>query len=368
VSRRFRSVLASAILAAAVWSTGCATAAARVQGDEAKNYVSGPNRLAAIRKAQVWSPTDIRSKDLKNGPGGPGAFAPGTTITCDYVEKKLSGRSPKFTCVIPPDDELKVKYGSINGEVFGEVAASRLLWALGFGADRMYPVRVICRGCPATIKDTEFASVQRKIAGREIETPVESGWAWRELDLVDPAQGGAPESHRDALKLLAVFLQHSDSKSVQQRLVCVSDASSKDTPAATAPCTQSLMMVHDLGLTFGSANLFNRNPLASVNLARWSAAPVWKDAKHCVANLPKSWTGSLHNPVISEGGRKFLADLLVQLSDAQLRDLFEAARFDQRKSADPAAPGGINSTTTIDQWVEAFKKKRSEIVSHTCPE
>jgi len=30
-----------------------------------------------------------------------------------------------------------------------EVAATRLLWALGFPADGMYPVRVICRGTPS---------------------------------------------------------------------------------------------------------------------------------------------------------------------------------------------------------------------------
>jgi len=43
--------------------------------------------------------------------------------------------------------------------------------------------------------------------------------------------------------------------------------------------------------------------------------------------LPKSSTGTLDNPIIREEGRKFLADLLVQLTDVQLHDLFEAARF-----------------------------------------
>ena len=51
---------------------------------------------------------------------------------------------------------MKVKFGGGNGEVFGEVLATRLLWALGFSADRMYPVNVICRGCPA-----EFGGIER---------------------------------------------------------------------------------------------------------------------------------------------------------------------------------------------------------------
>ena len=43
----------------------------------------------------------------------------------------------------------------------------------------------------------------------------------------------------------------------------------------------------------------------------------------CVGNLPKSFTGTLKDPVISEEGRAFLANLLRQLSDAQIRALFE---------------------------------------------
>jgi hypothetical protein len=75
--------------------------------------------------------------------------------------------------------------------------ATRLFWALGFGADRMYAVRVICRGCPASIKggtplpsgDRLFdpATVERKAAGRGIETYADQGWAWWDLEDVDPA-------------------------------------------------------------------------------------------------------------------------------------------------------------------------------------
>jgi hypothetical protein len=42
---------------------------------------------------------------------------------------------------------VKVKYGAGNSEVYGAVVATRLLWALGFGADAQYPVIVVCRGC-----------------------------------------------------------------------------------------------------------------------------------------------------------------------------------------------------------------------------
>src|SRR5207253_7632559 len=108
-------------------------------------------RKAIIARSKVWLPTDIASKDLKSGPIGLGAFAPGTTVECSYVDKKLSGSTPKFACKTVGGVELKVKYGNGNGEVFGEVVASRLLWALGLGADREYSVRLICHGCPPRI-------------------------------------------------------------------------------------------------------------------------------------------------------------------------------------------------------------------------
>ena len=88
----------------------------------------------------VWRPTDVRAIDFRKGPGGPGSFAWNATVYCDYIDKQLEGRSPKFACEVAPGDEVKVKFGGTNGEVYGEVLATRLLWALGFGADRMYPV------------------------------------------------------------------------------------------------------------------------------------------------------------------------------------------------------------------------------------
>ena len=68
----------------------------------------------------------------------------------------------------------------------------------------------------------------------------------------------------------------------------------------------------------------------------------------CVGNLPRSFTGTLKDPVISEDGREFLADLLEQLSDAQLNDMFEAARVDP------------------EPWTRAFKAKRQQIVDRRC--
>jgi hypothetical protein len=78
--------------------------------------------------------------------------------------------------------------------------------------------------------------------------------------------------------------------------------------------------------------------------------------------MPRSQTGTLDNPMITEEGRQFLADLLMQLTDAQLHDLFEVSRFPRRSAATATSP----DTSTVSQWVDAFKGKRSEIVNRVC--
>ena len=157
-----------------------------------------------------------------------------------------------------------------------------------------------------------------------------------------------------------MFLQHTDSKPEQQRLVCLDQKD--EVKASEITCARPFMMVSDVGLTFGRANTFNANDKA-MNLTVWAATPVWKDPAKCVGNLPKSFTGTLGDPVISEAGRKFLADLLTQLTDRQLRDLFEVSRVTLRLRAPEKARSGYAS---VDEWVQVFKQKRSEIVDHRC--
>jgi hypothetical protein len=333
------------------------------QATNAYKKVDNDVRLAALRSAQVWMPGDIASRNLRLGPQDPNGFEPEAVVKCDYVEEKQTG-TPKFDCAITPDDKIRVKYGEANGEIYSEVASSRLLWALGFGVDRVYPVKIVCNGCPADpmknhkkVEGTrEFAAavVERKLPGDDIELNKDSGWAWVELSFVDQTTGGAPLAQRDALKLLAAMIQHTDSKPQQQRLACLDKVHGMQ-PQKDGSCTHTFMMINDLGKTFGTTSMFNVDKKSAVNFEEWSKTPVWKDKAACVAQLSKSFTGSLEHPKISEGGRKFLSDLLAQLSDQQLRDLFEIARFRQR---DPNA--------SIDDWVRAFKQKRDEIAGASC--
>lgn len=342
--------------------------------------VSAKERRALLNRAQLWHRVDVSRVNIRVGPTD-GAFAPGETITCDYVDKKFGGRTPKFACARKSStgdstvkdhgdngkvrrDILKVRYGRDNGEIYAGVAATRLLWALGFGADGLYPVRVLCVGCPDALAKEgtpskqgvlfDVAAVERPFAGADVEaSDGDTGWSWDELDVVDQNAGGAPLVQRDALRLLAAFLQHGDNKPEQQRLVCRTEG---DTRKALADCPDPFLMIHDLGVTFGRANLLNNGRIGSSNLETWSTTPIWKSDTGCVANLPASQSGTLDDPVISDGGRLFLLRLLASLTDRQLTDLFTVARFDSKPSG-----GG-----PIKAWVTAFKQKRREIAERRC--
>ncbi len=405
---------ATTLAGAALLATTIAGCAAAVSSSK---LVTLDERMAVLRRSQVWVPTDIPSMDVTRGPEG--GFAPGSDVECDYKETEFGGHSPKFGCELAgkaaPDkndkndksdksegkagaqpqatrddkakgddksqakgddqaqgkeddkaekDVLKVRYGNNNGEIYGGVASTRLLWALGFGADALDPVHVICRHCPAMTDGQDLrdgrerfqvAAIERPFAGHKIDAEgAVDGWPWSDLDMVQPGVGGAPRAHRDALKLLAVMLQHTDNKAEQQRLICRSKGHSRD---ELVNCPDPFMFIHDVGLTFGRANWGNDQGWGSTNFELWSKTPIWKDRAKCVGNLYGSHTGSLHDPAISEEGRAFLSGLLDQLTDTQLHDLFSVAMFDRRPHG--GAP--------IDAWVAAFKQKRAEIASVKCP-
>jgi hypothetical protein len=335
--------------------------------DESRKNLSHDARADFLRAAQVWMPTDVSAKDLRAGPAIKGAFAPDEMVECTYQERKPEGNSKKFYCTLADGETVKVRYGKDNGEVEGSVLSSRLLWALGFGADADYPVHVFCRGCSADPfvnqkKSTgdhmfDIATIERKAPGKEVHAKPE-GWSWPELTMVEPSHGGAPRNQIDALKLLAVLIQHTDNKSEQQRLHCLPGGMSED-----GKCGKPFLIVHDVGLTFGHANIMNRDVTGSVSFELWKDTPIWRDKAMCIGHLGKSNTGTLEDPKISEGGRAFLSGLLDQLSDQQLHDLFEIGHVERRSRR----PGTSEPPASVDEWVQAFRQKRAEINATHCP-
>lgn len=350
-------------------------------GPHTLKTLSVAERKQVMERARVWQSINTSSLNLIAGPALPPAerIAPEMACAFVYPDKPLGGLTPKFQCAISKDDEVKVKYGEKNGEVYAEVAATRLFWALGFKADVMVPSRVTCHGCPVdpfaassvdwtrgkptdvAIRAFEPAIVEREVSGKKVEVKDYEGWAWPELDQIRERGGGATRAQIDALKLLAVFIQHSDSKPEQQELVCA-DARIKKDAKGNQTCSSAWLVVKDLGGSFGKATNLNNSKM---KLSDWDGEPVWKDPKACVGNLSRSFTGSLEDPKISEAGRRFLAGRLQALSDRQLRDLFTVSRVEMRGEEIDGADGKKRKVT-VDDWVRVFKRKRAEIVAARC--
>lgn len=335
--------------------------------------VSDAERIDALTRASVWTQpaTPIARARLDSDPKQP------ESIECTFAVEEVGGTAPKFDCTLENGERIRVKYGR-TPEIPSEVAVSRLLHALGFGADDVMLVpRLRCFGCPAepfitmrtlglagahelygkvmnkdSYKDFEWVAVERKHWGRAIETEQIEGWSFFELDLIDEKKGGAPKAHVDALRLLSVMLAHWDNKSENQRLVCVSE---KDWPDG-GKCSRPLAMLQDVGSSFGPRK---------VDLPKWEQISIWSDRATCTATMDGlPYNGATFKPTrISEGGRKHLASLLEQLSDQQIAALFSGARFDQAKGMI-----GFNASP-VSEWARVFKKKVREISDGpACPQ
>ena len=386
-----RSTFVVVVLAALASGANCAkgamgpSASSRIDpAPRAIDRLSVAERRSILAHARVWRPTDTASLNLLTGPRATDGFPFDARVTCDYhfPDKPLTGVTPKFECALQPGgkDIVKVKYGEKNGEVFAEVASSRLFSALGFAADRMYPVSVECRGCPVdpfkegkddwhlgrsvtgATRVFDLAVIERDFPGEKVEVPGYEGWAWPELELVDEESGGASRAHVDALKLLAVFVQHVDSKPEQQAIIC-SDQQPRRDREGNATCAAPVLVVKDLGSTFGGARIY---AYQKMKLDSWREVEIWRNPANCQGDLTRSLVGNLEHPIISEAGRRFLATRLSMVSDRQLRDLFTAARVERRGDTTKDADGSRRPVTVAD-WVDAFKEKRAQIVKHKCP-
>lgn len=384
--RHLRSTLGifgSVTLGAVLFASGCGGS----EGPAPIAQVAGPGqdairaaqvRDAALASAKVWLPPTlpVAEADLAVNPQGHGHIGEDSEVECRFSMTAVSGTTPKFHCELPNGERLKIKYGKTNPELYAEVAASRLLTALGFMADRMFVVRrVRCAGCPmfpfqalrcysrvglhsacfpggvdyGRVIDFDVAVLERKLPGRVVEAEPDQGWAWFELDRIDASSGGSTLAEVDAFRLMAVFLAHWDNKAQNQRLICPPGADRQD-----GSCAGPLAIIQDLGATFG--------PL-KIDLQNWQRGRIWKDGATCTVSMEHMpWAGgTFPERRISEGGRRMLLGLLDQLSDEQLRDLFTASgviRHDQFSS----------EARRAESWARVFRDKVEQIrAGGPCP-
>lgn len=355
-------------------------------------------RREALARARLWRQPSvpIEEADLRHNPGGAGTFDYEKPLSCRFLPRKTSGRTPKFYCSFEGGEVLKVKYGR-NPEIHSEVAATRLLHALGAGADRVYLVRRLrCFGCPknpqdllscisspseafrracrpvyGTLTDGAFVvqvdyaawvdfgpvAIERALEGEEVRTDSVEGWGFVELDREQAGAGPARRAERDALRLLAVLLGNWDNKRDNQKLLCLPGGARTE----DGRCSRPFAYMSDVGATFGRAGAERRQ--RKLDLEAWRAAPVWDDPETCRVRIasPRLHGSTFGTVVISDPGRVFLAARIGRLTRRQMRDLFEGSGF-----AD--APGASPSSRDLDGWAQALEDKIQQVTGRTpCP-
>jgi len=370
-----------------------------------KVFYSSKDRLNAMHNATLFSPRAVGEAAILEGPPRSKKLFQlhfNDKVICDFDApgSQMGGKTPKFSCKITrvesadgtaqtltpemEEEPVKVKYGADDNEVYAEIVATRLMWALGYPADAWFPVRVECHNCPENVvsgsgskgtRTFDPATIVRKYSGHKMyeNGKDEQGWSWRELDTAN----ARPTYERDGLKLLGAFMKHSDNKPPQQRLTCKKVHVDQSTNPFTTTCDDPVMLVQDVGATFGGGGWFTSNGSAKMNLEVWSGKSLWKRAgsdgapRQCQATLTKSLTAhdGLSDPIISEEGRRLDAGLMCQLSDQQIEELFRASRaaqMPQYHNHDGSFKPGADEATVIRKWVDAFKQKREELAKARC--
>ncbi|HET7695680.1 MAG TPA: hypothetical protein VFK57_08240 [Vicinamibacterales bacterium] len=289
-------------LAVALAAAGCATA-------------PGPLRPAAPADASapavLWrDPGRIGTRDLFWGAGS-AANAPRGPFT--FVEEDLAGHNPKVSVRDAQGREWDVKFGE---EVHAEVAANRIVWALGYFVEPQYHVpsgtirgvKKLARAAEHVAPDGRFRRARFRF--RDPAMPrTEEEWT-----LARSPFAGTKEM--SGLHVLMTLLNNWDIEGPRNNRVV----------RARGPRgrVERRFLVSDLGATFGRMGGGMITNRSKWNLAHFRAEKFIDRVEHGSIRLAYDGFDPDIDRVPIEHARWF-AGLAGQLRPAQLRRAFEAA-------------------------------------------
>ncbi|MFL6228242.1 MAG: hypothetical protein ACJ741_05650 [Pyrinomonadaceae bacterium] len=265
----------------------------------------------------LWrAPDDLPSRDLFWGPGGE-ASKPDLSNVTFLKDESGSGYSTKYRV---RDGAGRVWVAKVGKEAQSETAAVRLVWAVGYVTEINYLAPCVringVKNAPKSVErcaNDGFANVRFEARPENIKRLDE--WKW-----VGNPFSGTKELH--GLAVLMALLNNWDIKDTNNKVLRVSDASGRD---------ELQYVVSDLGATFGKVKLdvpgfwrLNRSRNAP---ADYRDDPFVEDVKNGrVLLFYKGKRQDLFDDV-SVGDARWLASLLVRLSDRQITDAFRAANY-----------------------------------------
>jgi hypothetical protein len=254
--------------------------------------------------AVIWrEPTDIKTRDLYWGPGGQ-EDAPKGSLT--YIQEKFNGVNPKFD--VRDEDGIRwgVKFGK---EARPEVAATRLVWAVGYFTNEDYYIHDLpTKGLPQLSRGQEYMS-HGQIADARLKRHLKgehkiADWSWDHNPFV-----GTKELH--GLEIMMEIICNTDLKPANQHVY-------------DEKGIEQRYIAADIGSAFGKAG--KTLGRSKGNLADYLSEPLIK-------NVASDYVDFWHFKHIPKTDAEWIGGWLAQLSDEQISDCFRAAGFSPEEIA-----------------------------------
>lgn len=250
-------------------------------------------------KPVLWEPIGVAEQDTFLGPGGEAMKPDISSVT--FVEEVTGGYSKKYKI---KDAAGRTWVAKVSDEAQSETAAVRLLSALGYKTDINYLVPTLTIPGKGT-----FTNVRLEARPDNIKRA--GTWSWKKNPFKNTREF-------QGLKIMMSFLNNWDMKEANN--VILVDGGT------------SYYAISDLGVSFGKTGS-NGLPIfwrvgRSRNMPEEYAESDFvkkvNDGKITFAFNGKN-DGSLGDVTVADG--RWLADLLLQLSDKQIEDAFRAANY-----------------------------------------
>jgi hypothetical protein len=251
-------------------------------------------------KRVMWEPVNIAERDLFYGPGGKEMLP--DVKNMQFIGRQEGGTRVKYRLKDGSGMEWVAKAGR---ETQPETAAVRLLWAIGYKTEVNYLVRSLSIPKYGNYKNARLEARPDNIKRLD-------KWSWKDNPFI-----GTNEF--EALKIMMAMFNNWD----------VND---KNTAILKDGDTQ-YYIVSDLGASFGKiAKEGSKKSGRSVNKPeQYSDVKFIKQVRDGIIELNYRATEDyLFKGIKVEHGR-WLADLLLQLSDKQIEDAFRAANYDDEE-------------------------------------
>lgn len=259
------------------------------------------NEKVSTGKPVMWKPVDISRRDLFWGPGGRSMAPNLRKIT--FIRKETGGNNLKYRI---KDASGKIWVAKIADESQPETAAVRLLWAVGYETEINYLAPTLTIPGKGAFKNV-------RLEARPANTDREDRWSWED----NPFAG---TKELQGLKIMMGLINNWDLKD-GNNIILQSGGERR-------------FVVSDLGSAFGKLaplggvpvlNRFGRSVNRPDHFVKSEFVKGIEEDGHIDFAYKAKGKGLFDKITPAEG--QWIANLLSQLSDRQIRDAFRAANY-----------------------------------------